>query len=114
VEKAVGEKGEKRRIERYELAAPARIVLEGATEPTVIDLYTKDISAGGAYFRTDQQVPEGAHVKLEVTITVGRLKELTGVDSTFRLKVNGIVVRSADGGIAIRFDSNYQMVPTTK
>jgi len=113
VEKAVGEKGEKRRIERYELAAPARIVLEGA-EPTVIDLYTKDISAGGAYFRTDQQVPEGAHVKLEVTITVGRLKELTGVDSTFRLKVNGIVVRSADGGIAVRFDSNYQMEPATK
>jgi hypothetical protein len=63
VEKAVEEKGEKRRIERYELAAPARIVLEGA-EPTVIDLYTKDISA--------------------------------------------------DGGIAVRFDSNYQMEPATK
>ena len=102
---------EKRRIERYELDAPAQIVMqteEGDRE--VVDLQTRDISAGGAFFRTDRDIAEGARISAEVVITIDKFKELTGTDSRFRLKVSGTVVRSIAGGVAVRFDRNYEMV----
>ena len=103
----------KRRIERYELDAPARIVMKAdGHEMVVVDSETRDISAGGAFFRTDRDIAEGARISAEVVITIDKFKELTGADSRFKLKVSGTVVRCIAGGIAVRFDRNYEMVHT--
>jgi hypothetical protein len=67
---------EKRRFERSELGVPAAIELDD--RDTTLYLCTKDISAGGAFFYTEQMIEEGMKVKIEIVSVSDILEQLIG------------------------------------
>jgi hypothetical protein len=102
---------ERRKLERFSFEVPARIdvIVPGESKKT-LDLPTSDICAGGAFFHTPEALPEGTKVKVDLILSLDRLKELIS-HNRINVKVNGIVVRSGSVGMAICFDEDYQIMP---
>ena len=101
---------ERRRLERFELTAPARLIVESeGREKAQLDLTTKDISSAGAYLYCAQPPVEGAMVKMELLISLDKLSKLAGSKGRAKIKVRGMVVRVDVDGIAIRFESKYNI-----
>jgi hypothetical protein len=58
---------ERRKLERFDLNAPARIVVESEhAKKTALDLKTKDVSSGGAFLYSSQPLAKCARVKMEL------------------------------------------------
>jgi len=101
---------ERRKLERFELHAPARILVElGEGKREELDLTTKDVSSGGAFIYSDQPLPEGATVKIELLISLTMLQKLAGEKGRAKVKVKGKVIRVDEDGAAIRFNSKYKI-----
>ncbi len=90
----------RRKFERFEINAPATLEVNGQDNRT-LQLHTKDISAGGAYFQSAEPLDQGVKVTAEIIIPNETITNLTGTE--FQLKVHGTVVRTDDGGMAVRF-----------
>lgn len=102
---------ERRRLERFDLHAPARIEVLGETgAKDVLSLTTKDISSAGAYVSTDTPLPEGAPVKLELLLSVEMITRILGANEKAKVRVKGKVIRVEDDGMAIQFDSKYKIL----
>lgn len=102
---------ERRRLERFDLQVPAKIeVLSSPDSASILELLTKDICAGGAYFPTKTALAAGTKVKLDILLPVRNAGAET--DNTRGLiKVNGTVIRSGPAGMAIGFDGGYLITP---
>ena len=102
---------DKRAYERFDLEVPASIgfARSDQEEMDLVSLKTINICAGGAFFKTDDPLPPGTRVKLDLTLSIEKLKEL--LDSHCRIKVEGEVIRSEGSGIAIKFDEDYEITP---
>lgn len=101
---------ERRKLERYQLRVPTTIELADETgRREKITLQTKDISADGAFFDSIKPIAEGMHLKLEMVLSVERLKELIGADKKVELRLEGTVIRKDPDGIAVLFDKKYQI-----
>ena len=101
---------ERRKLERFELCAPARITVEydrGRKEE--FDLTTKNLSSDGAFLFTSKPLPEGALVKMEFLIALDKLRRLTSEKGKARVRVKGKVIRVDENGAAIRFESKYKI-----
>jgi hypothetical protein len=104
---------ERRHIERFTLEIPARVVIStNDNKKEIMELRTVNISSGGAFFHTDQNVPEGTTVQADLILDTDRLKELLG--SMSYIRVSGQVVRVEDEGIAVSFDNRYEIMPFKK
>ena len=102
--------GERRKLERFGLNAPAQIQLEsGSKKQDTIRLTTRDISSGGAFLYSSQPIPEGANVKMEFMISLDTLRKLAGEEGRAKVRVKGKVIRSDSNGIAVRFESSYKI-----
>ncbi len=99
---------ERRQFERFPLSVPARVRTINPEDKQVFDLWTRDISAGGAFLDTKEPLSEGTRFRLKLTLPSKRIKELTGAQSC--IKVEGTVVRSTPTGVAIRFGEDYQIL----
>ena len=101
---------ERRRLERFELNVPARVLAKsGSSKTEEYDLATRDLSSAGAYLYSSQPLLEGTSVKMEFLISFGALKSFAGDNRSAQVKVKGQVIRSDSNGIAIRFDSRYKI-----
>jgi hypothetical protein len=101
---------ERRKLERYNLIIPTRIVISNnSKEGEVFEINTCDISAKGAYFKTKQKIKKGSKVALNFVLPVNKLAEVMGVNSY--VKVKGEVVRVDMEGIAVSFSGNYKIMP---
>ena len=102
---------ERRRLERFDLQVPAKIeVLSSPDTASILELLTKDICAGGAYFPTKTALASGTKVKLDILLPVRNVNTIS--DNTRGLiKVNGTVIRSGPAGMAIGFDTGYLITP---
>lgn len=102
---------ERRRLERFELQVPAKIeVLSSPDAASLLELLTKDICAGGAYFPTKTALAAGTKVKLDILLPV-RNVSAPGDNTRGLIKVNGTVIRSGPAGMAIGFDTGYLITP---
>ena len=109
------ETGEKRRLERYELRIPAKIeVVTSDQGRETLDLFTSDICAGGAFFHTDQPLPEGTDVKIDLVLSLEEIKKLREDTSHAYIKIKGKVIRSESAGMAVCFNRNYKIQPLSK
>ncbi len=70
---------ERRRLERFNLAAPAQLtaVTENRTK-SQLDLTTKDISSAGAYLYCTQPFEKGARVNMELLISLRQAVKARG------------------------------------
>jgi len=103
---------EKRKLERYDLKIPARI--EGLSKracEAILDLMTSDICSGGAFFHTEQTLPEGTKVKIDLVLPLRGLKKLIAEYDHAHIKVTGTVVRKDPRGMAVCFNKGFSIRP---
>ena len=93
---------DRRKFERLEISTQALMEVEGQSDS--LQLHTKDISAGGAFFVTPQPLEAGKDVKVEMVIRNDTISKLTGTH--FQLRVSGTVVRCETEGMAVCFNSH--------
>ena len=106
---------EKRRLERFDLEIPATIELLALDkEERILNLLTTNISSGGAYFHTSQPLLEGTQLKMDLILTLDRLRKLKDEHRQAYIKATGTVLRSKSEGMAIRFDEDYQIGGSAK
>ncbi|MBW1710130.1 MAG: PilZ domain-containing protein [Deltaproteobacteria bacterium] len=101
---------EARNLERFDLELPAKIEIVGhekEKENKVLTLLTRNVCSGGAYFHTEQPLPEGTDVKLDLILAIEELKKLKGKQAY--IKVSGKVIRTEPNGMAICFNNDYSM-----
>ncbi len=99
---------ERRAYERLNLMLPARMEMVTSGKRQVFDCMTENVSAGGAFLNTSEQIQEGTRFQLKLIIQNERIKELTGAQSF--IEVEGVVVRSTPDGVAICFDGECQIL----
>jgi Tfp pilus assembly protein PilZ len=105
------EKG-KRTLERFDLKIPAKIEVGNCDhEEKILDLTTKDICSGGAFFHTSRPLPTGTDVKIDLILPLDRLKKLNDDCQQAYIKVTGTVLRSESTGMAIHFHEDYHIRP---
>ncbi|MGE4505359.1 MAG: LuxR C-terminal-related transcriptional regulator [Desulfovibrionaceae bacterium] len=99
-----------RRAERFDLELPAQIsVTSSHGHQQLVDLLTRDVCAGGAFLSSDNPLPPGTEVELTVTVPLDHISGLGGRKT--KVRAMGEVVRNAEGGMAVKFDVSYQMLP---
>ena len=101
---------DKRRLERFDLQLPAIIEVvsgNGDHDRKTVNLLTRNACSGGAYFHTDQPLPKGTQVKIDLVLSIDTLKKIKGKQAV--IKVNGSVIRTESHGMAICFDEHFSI-----
>jgi PilZ domain len=107
---AQGRMSERRKLERFELTGPARILLRsGGSARSEFSLKTRDVSADGAFLFSSEVIPEGTDVKMEFVLAPDLPGQLANQQGRARVRVRGKIIRSDPDGIAIRFESNFKI-----
>jgi c-di-GMP-binding flagellar brake protein YcgR len=114
---------ERRNQERFFLDIQARISYRFTDdEPEeVLETVAADISAGGAFLRTETPLPLASKVNVEFLLSIENLKKLKFILSVETLRkfsgqhvwvqATGVVIRQQEKGVAVIFDTNYQLTP---
>jgi Tfp pilus assembly protein PilZ len=98
-----------RSMERFSIELKARVSLKSNDRDRKwVNVMTSNISAGGTFLRTRQPFPVGTRVNVEVFLPL-REKKSSLKDSL--IKISGVVVRSEEAGMALRFDDEYEIMP---
>ena len=100
---------EKRKLERFELHAPAKIALIESGRKKYLEMIAKDISSAGAFLFSDQPFSAGANVQIEILLSLEALRRLAGRQGKVKVRVHGTVIRSDPKGIAVRFDGKLRI-----
>lgn len=105
--------GDKRKLERFTLHVPARVLFrkaEGSQE--AFEATTRDISAEGAYFHASHhELPVGAQVEVELVLTFERLRELLNATDQVTARVDGKVLREEPDGVVVVFNHPFRFFP---
>ena len=61
---------ERRKLERFEIHAPARVLIDSQGDARdEYNLTTRDVSSAGVFLFSSQNLPEGASVRMEFLIS---------------------------------------------
>ena len=99
---------ERRKLERFILRLPATVEAIGRSKE-ILRLFTRDISADGAYFECADPLPKDTRVTLEIVLALKDVNNLPSAGA--QIKLSGLVLRSEPSGMAVRFDERYRMMP---
>ncbi|SHO43045.1 PilZ domain-containing protein [Desulfopila aestuarii] len=115
---------EKRIQQRFTLNLQAKMTysFDDSSNGEYISTVAANISCGGAFLETDQQLPLASRVNLEFLLAIEDLKKLKVVASVDILRklakgkqvwvqATGVVIRQEPNGVAVIFDQNYQLSP---
>jgi len=102
---------EKRSLPRLELELPARVSKTGGEDSGALEIRTRDVSAGGAFFQTGEPVPIGTELKIDLILPLDELKKIEGKNA--HITLSGKVVRVSRKGMAVCFDKKYAIRPLT-
>ena len=98
-----------RKMARFDLKLTACLLATGNGEKgKSMELMTRNICSGGAYFLTDRPMSKGAEVKMDLILELERLHALGGRQS--HVYVSGSVIRTDHQGMAICFDREYEIL----
>jgi len=101
---------DRRKMDRFTLELPAGIsITDESGQPWSVNVVTRNICAGGAFFWTDDPFSEGTCVKIDLILPLNSLQGMKGKGS--HINVSGTVVRTESQGMAVCFDSQYQISP---
>ncbi len=100
---------EQRSIQRFNLELTSSVSLGNPhNNGKWISVMTSNISAGGTFLRTPQPLPVGTRVNLEVVLP---LREKRSWLKNSLIIISGVVIRTEEAGMALRFDDEYQILP---
>ena len=97
-------------MDRFDLELPAWISVNDENgQPQTFKVVTRNICAGGAYLQTDQSLPVGTEVGVDLILPHDHLQKMGARPA--RIDVSGAVVRAESQGIAVCFDKKYTIEP---
>ena len=100
---------EKRTLERFSLQLLASVsIFAEDRDQEAIDLLTRNISSGGAFFETAHRLSVGSRVKIEIILPLWEIKSIEGDKAL--IKVTGSIIRTDEKGMAMCFDKGYQIL----
>ena len=113
---------EQRDRKRFSLNLEAKVVYRRAAKDALtINTVTANISSSGAFLKTLHPFPMASQIQINFYINYEDLKKLKfilSLDSLRRISggkiwvtTTGVVVRQEDDGVAIIFDTDYQLKP---
>lgn len=101
---------ERRKLERFNLHVSAKLAAEDQERKNeVLQLETRDISADGAFFISQEPLAEGSRVELEMVLSMDKFQQVIGRKGKVELKIKGYVIRSDSEGVAVCFDKRYHI-----
>lgn len=93
---------DKREVQRFDLRLHT-VLQKLENRANQLELYTRDISSDGAFLCIDQPLPLDTIVELTFFLPVKQ-------KIRSKIQTNGRVIRSEKEGMAVRFESDYQIV----
>lgn len=113
---------DKREQERFSLNLQAKVSYRHTEDQSpVVVTEAANISSGGAFVRTSHNFPMSSKVTIEFYASLDDLKKLKFILSMESLKqltgekiwvcASGVVIRQEEDGVAIIFDTDYQLTP---
>lgn len=97
-----------RQMQRFSIAMPAQISVksDSPTKPS-LDLFSRDVCSGGAFFVTEHPLDVGT--KLMITMTIQPQHFTPSKGKQVQVNISGEVLRKEIDGMAVRFDRSYKM-----
>jgi hypothetical protein len=103
---------ERRRFQRFEVDASARIEILGSTNrKRALFLRITNISAEGAFLPTKRAMLLELPVKMDIFLNLNMENGNTSDRRIFILSVTGKVARVERSGMAVRFNRDYEVNP---
>jgi hypothetical protein len=104
---------ENRKMERFPLSVPVTVIVDTENgEKKTAAVVSRDLSSAGGYFLADStDIPVGSKVRLELTLTIEKLKELLDAEEEVKIEVEGNVIRTCEDGFAVCFSKGYRFFP---
>ena len=100
---------DKRNFSRHEINVPIRIkVISPEAGEGKFYAATYNVSAGGVLFKSDEPLPEGSQVEIEVFLQFEELITPSDPEGALIIAATGHVLRSRPEGTAIRFNEDYE------
>ncbi|CAN2039152.1 PilZ domain-containing protein [Candidatus Magnetomoraceae bacterium gMMP-15] len=100
----------KRKLERFTLKLPIQLVVNNnENDKQLLEVVTKDICAGGAFFNMNTPLPVGTEISVNLELPLDDLKKIEG--QKVRINIAGSVIRIENNGIAVNFDKGYKISP---
>ena len=104
---------EKRMVERFDLQLEAFVSLPGSVSQDESEsMVTRDISMCGAFLKTDNPLPVGSKVCVDMILTLGGQKKQNAQKAW--IKASGKVLRTDTEGMAVGFDEQSRILPLSK
>lgn len=104
---------EKRQLSRYKLSAPATIECDqSGWEDGYQFTLTRDLSGGGAYFKTPLPLQLDDVVKVKIFLKVEKLG-FAKLDGHVLVEAEGKVLRADSRGMAVKFNEMCQVLPVS-
>ncbi|MGE4553683.1 MAG: PilZ domain-containing protein, partial [Desulfovibrionaceae bacterium] len=101
---------ERRRAARFEMNLPADLTVTDARGGReLLELLTRDVCAGGVFLSTGDPLPPDTEVEIHLRVPLDRVEGMRGKHT--HVRATGQVVRAQQGGMAVRFDVSYQLLP---
>lgn len=101
---------ENRKVERFNLNLETYVFVgDHASAKKPQNLVTRDVSANGAYLFTDEPLPVGTKVKVDVVLSMEAQKSQAAHKAI--IKASGSVLRTDREGMAIGFDERSRFMP---
>jgi hypothetical protein len=99
---------EKREMERFALNLPALLsIKDDRGNRRAFEFMIRDICAGGAFFKTDNPLSVGTHVKMDLILPLAKFNQ-TG-NKRSHVNISGSVIRTESQGMAVCFDKKYSI-----
>ena len=105
---------EKRKLERFNLEIPVIVSITAVGAQKKLDMTTRDVCSGGAYFRTEQSVPIGTEMQINLVLPLEKFKMLPDHCEKVLVNLSGKVLRIESDGIGVCFDETYDIRPVQK
>jgi len=101
---------ERRDMERFDLELSALLSINDESgNPRAFEVTTRNICSGGAFFKTDNPLPVGTDVKINLILPLEKFK--TGQRNRSRIEGSGSVIRTDQQGMAVCFNKRYKIEP---
>ena len=107
---------EKRRLERFQLNIPVTVTVESDGTPVEsLSAESRDVSAKSVFlFIGKEQLDIGTPVKLEMFLTIERLREILDMSEQVKIEVSGEVTRLNTEGAVVCFNKGLKISPHQK
>jgi len=101
-------KDDKRELERFSLSLNTLLLIKGAMFEPAYEVLTENICSKGAFLSTSKPLPIDTKVKMDVRLP--RKGAQYTKNKRSHLKIGGTVVRTEENGMAVEFESQYEIV----